>query len=67
MQYFELSMFTSNWENGRYVSGEVGIPAYILAVLLPLFAVFNYWASFRIFKNFQLITNKWLNYDFHKR
>ena len=67
MQYFELSMFTSNWEDEKYVSGEVGIPAYILAVLLPLFAVFNYWASFRIFKNFQLITNKWLNYDFHKR
>ncbi len=22
MQYFELSMFTSNWENGKYVSGE---------------------------------------------
>lgn len=67
MQYFELSMFTSTWENGEYVAMEVGIPAYILAVLLPLFAVFNYWASFRIFKNFQLITNKWLNYDFHKR
>ncbi len=67
MQYFELSMFTSNWEDGKYVSGEVGIPAYILAVLLPLLAVFNYWASFHIFKNLQLITNKWLNYDFHKR
>lgn len=67
MQYFEFSMFTSNWEDGKYVSGEVGIPAYILAVLLPLLAVFNYWASFHIFKNLQLITNKWLNYDFHKR
>ncbi len=67
MQYFELSMFTSNWENGRYVSGEVGIPAYILAVLLPLLAVFNYWASFHIFKNLQLITNKWTNYDILKR
>jgi len=67
MQYFELSMFTSNWEDGKYVSGEVGIPAYILAVLLPLLTVFNYWASFHIFKNLQLITNKWLNYDFHKR
>ena len=67
MHYFELSMFTSTWENGRYVSGEVGIPAYILAVLLPLFSVFNYWASFRIFKNFQLITNKWTNYDIFKR
>jgi hypothetical protein len=65
MHYFELSMFTSTWENGRYVSGEVGIPAYILAVLLPLFSVFNYWASFRMFKDFQLITNKWTNYDIH--
>ena len=65
--YFELSMFTSTWENGRYVSGEVGIPAYILAILLPLLAVFNYWASFHIFKNFQLITNKWTNYDILKR
>ncbi len=67
MQYFELSMFTSTWENDRYVSGEVGIPAYILAILLPLLSIFNYWASFRIFKGFQLITNKWTNYDILKR
>ena len=67
MHYFELSMFTSNWDHGKYVSGEVGIPAYILAVLLPLLSVFNYWASFHIFKNFQLITNKWTNYDILKR
>ena len=58
MHYFELSMFTSTWENGRYVSGEVGIPAYILAILLPLLSVFNYWASFQ---------NKWTNYDILKR
>ena len=67
IHYFELSMFTSTWENGRYVSGEIGVPAYVLAVLLPLLAVFNYWASFHIFKNFQLITNKWTNYDILKR
>ena len=67
MHYFELSMFTSTWENGRYVDGEIGVPAYVLAVLLPLLAVFNYWASFHIFKNFQLITNKWTNYDILKR
>ena len=65
MHYFELSMFTSTWEDGKYVSGEVGIPAYILAVLLPLLSVFNYWASFRMFQDFQLITNKWTNYDIH--
>lgn len=67
MHYFELSMFTSTWENGRYVDGEIGVPAYVLAILLPLLAVFNYWASFHIFKNFQLITNKWTNYDILKR
>ena len=67
MHYFELSMFTSTLENGRCVSGEVGIPAYILAILLPLLSIFNYWTSFRIFKGFQLITNKWTNYDILKR
>jgi len=67
IHYFELSMFTSTWENGKYVDGEVGIPAYVLAVLLPLLSVFNYWASFRIFKNLQLVTNKWTNYDILKR
>lgn len=40
---------------------------YVLDVLFVVFSVLNYWASFHIFKNFQLITNKWTNYDFHKR
>ena len=66
VSYYEISMFTSNWENGKLVTQEVGTLAYVLAVVLPLFAIFNYWASFRIFKGFQLITNKWTNYDFHK-
>jgi hypothetical protein len=39
----------------------------VLAVVLPLLAVINYWASFHIFKGFQLITNKWTNYDILKR
>jgi hypothetical protein len=66
MKYYELSMFTCSWENGQYVTQEVGTIPYVLAVVLPLFAIFNYWASFRIFKGIQLITNKWINYDFHK-
>jgi uncharacterized membrane protein YidH (DUF202 family) len=66
VSYYEISMFTSNWEKGKLVTQEVGTLAYVLAVVLPLFAIFNYWASFRIFKGFQLITNKWTNYDFHK-
>jgi hypothetical protein len=45
---------------------KVGALGYIIAVLLPLLTIFNYWASFHIFKSFQLITNKWTNYDFHK-
>ena len=66
VNYYDLSIFTSNWEKGKLVTQEVGTLAYVLAVVLPLFAIFNYWASFRIFKGFQLITNKWTNYDFHK-
>ena len=45
---------------------KVGALGYIFTVLLPLLTIFNYWASFHIFKGFQLITNKWTNYDFHK-
>lgn len=61
-----IQMFSSNWEGDRYVSQEVGPLGYALAVVLPLLSVFNYWASYRIFKGMQLITNKWTNYDFHK-
>ena len=46
---------------------KTGVMGYVLAVLLPALAVFNYWASFQIFKGFQLITNKWTNYDILKR
>ena len=36
-------------------------------VIYFLFAALNYWASYRIFKGFQLVTNKWTNYDVFKR
>ena len=45
---------------------KVGVLGYFLTVALPILSIFNYWASFHIFKGFQLITNKWINYDFHK-
>ena len=45
---------------------KVGALGYFLTVALPLLSIFNYWASYRIFKGFQLITNKWTNYDFFK-
>jgi len=32
-----------------------------------LLTCFNYWASFHVFKHFELITNKWTNYDILKR
>lgn len=64
---YDINMFTSHWDNGTYISEEVGTLAYVLCTVLPLLSVFNYWASFRIFKNFQLITNKWTNYDIFKR
>ena len=57
-----------NWENGTPVleSYEIGVVGWIIAIAFPILSVLNYWASFHIFKAFQLITNKWLNYDFHK-
>ena len=45
---------------------KMGVLGYFSTVALPLLSIFNYWASFHIFKGFQLITNKWTNYDFHK-
>jgi hypothetical protein len=45
---------------------KVGALGYFITVALPILSIFNYWASFHIFKGFQLITNKWTNYDFHK-
>lgn len=70
MSFFQLPMFHTQWkwEHGTPAleSYEIGIMSYVVAVTLIIFSVFNYWASFHIFKNYQLITNKWFNYDFHK-
>ncbi len=63
--HFHLQIFSSSWEGDHYVGQYVGPLAYVLAVVLPLLSFFNYWASYRIFKGMQLITNKWTNYDFH--
>ena len=53
-----------------YVAGvmdeSVGTMTYVLIAFCAVFSVVNYWASFRIFKGFELITNKWMNYDFYK-
>ena len=67
MQTSGQSLFPSVWRDNRYISQEVGLMAYVLCVLFIIFSCFNYWASFRIFKGFQLITNKWTNYDILKR
>ena len=61
-----LKMFYGIPRDGELVY-EVGTLACLLCVILPLLSAFNYWASFRIFKGFQLITNKWFNYDILKR
>ena len=63
----EISMFNSVWEENRYVSQEVGTGAYVFTILGVVVACLNYWLSFRMFKGFQLMTNKWTNYDILKR
>jgi len=68
IHHFGLFLFWGDvWKDGIHYESEVGALAYVLAVLLPVLTVFNYWASFRIFKHFELITNKWTNYDILKR
>ena len=67
MHKSEMSLFPSVWRDNHYVSHEVGPMAYVLCVLFVVSSCFNYWAAFRIFKGFQLITNKWTNYDILKR
>lgn len=66
INYWGASMFVSSWDGNAYVGEEVGVMAYVFAIMLPLLSIFNYWASFHIFKGYQLITNKWTNYDFLK-
>ena len=67
LAHFNLIVTQRVWDgNNKYVGDIIGVMAYVLMVAQPLLSVFNYWASFHIFKGFQLITNKWTNYDFHK-
>ena len=66
------STYRFNWFEEEYIyieeagchyaySKEIGVVPYILSVLLPLLTVFNYWASYRTFKGFQVINHKWIN------
>ena len=67
VRYYDLVLFRSDWtEAGVYYNSQIGTVIYVLCAVLPLFSIANYWISFRIFKGFELITNKWFNYDFHK-
>ena len=61
--YFNLAVY--NWVD--HVLRGITTVGVVLCFVLPVFSIINYWASFRIFKGFQLITNKWFNYDILKR
>jgi hypothetical protein len=62
---YRFDWFEEEWieKAGCYYaySKEIGVEPYILSVLLPLLTVFNYWASYRTFKGFQVINHKWIN------
>ena len=68
MNYFELYTFRSEWIDaaGNYHRRMISTLVYVYCIALPILSIANYWISFRIFKGFELITNKWTNYDFHK-
>ena len=63
LSYFGLAVY--NWVD--HVLRGITSVGVVLCILLPIFSVINYRASFYIFKGFQLITNKWTNYDILKR
>ncbi len=65
-KYHEINMFSTYDIEGVGRVEKVGTMTYILTAFFAVFSVVNYWLSFRIFKGFELITNKWLNYDFYK-
>lgn len=62
---YHFDWFEEEWiekAGCHYVySKKIGVVPYILSVLLPLLTVFNYWASYRTFKGFQVINHKWIN------
>ena len=62
----EVRLFVTNYENGVIVKEQIGTVTYILTAFFAVFSIVNYWLSFHIFKGFELITNKWMNYDFYK-
>jgi hypothetical protein len=68
IDYFELYTFRSEWIDaaGNYYKHMISPLVYVYCIALPIVSIANYWISFRIFKGFELITNKWTNYDFHK-
>ena len=66
LAHFNLIVTQRVWDGNKYVGDIIGVTAYVLMVAQPLLSIFNYWASFHIFKGFQLITNKWTNYDILK-
>ena len=68
MNYFDLYTFRSEWIDaaGNYHRRMISTLVYVYCIALPILSIANYWISFRIFKGFELITNKWINYDFHK-
>ena len=63
LSYFGLAVY--NWVD--HVLCGITSVGVVLCILLPFLSVINYRASFYIFKGFQLITNKWTNYDILKR
>ena len=68
MNYFDLYTFRSEWIDaaGNLHKHMISVLVYVYCIALPILSIANYWISFRIFKGFELITNKWINYDFHK-
>ena len=62
-----LFIYDLGVQSTQYELPYVNPLVYVLDGVFVVFAIFNYWAALHIFKNFELITNKWTNYDILKR
>lgn len=60
-----LGLGIYNWVD--HIQRGITTTGVIIGIVLLIISVLNYRTSFRVFKGFQLITNKWTNYDLLKR
>lgn len=63
----DYTFFFEAVEHGRLTLDSIPFFLKTIPVVMLLLSVANYWASSYVFKNMELISKKWTNYDIFKR